>query len=232
MLRALVLLLLLANAGFWAWRQGWLAPLNEVIGARPQGEREPERLARQVRPETVKLLSPEAASAARRRARPSQPPISTGACLEAGPYTPAELATVQPALQAAWPGGSWTVREVPAGGGQWWVATGPFFNAEAVQSKRDELRRRGILAEQVINGPGEPPLLVLSRHDSRAAAELELAALVERDVRTARVVEGLPRALRALRVPQADAATQALLTGLPVERLRGKPFAPCQDGSS
>ena len=56
MLRALVLVLVLANAGFYAWRAGWLAPLHGVIGARPEGEREPERLERQVDPQAIELV--------------------------------------------------------------------------------------------------------------------------------------------------------------------------------
>lgn len=233
MLRALVLLLLLANAGFWVWRQGWLEPLHGVIGARPEGEREPGRMARQVRPEMVELLTPEAVSAAQRPAAPPAVARASGAapaavCLEAGPYTAAELAAVQPALQAAWPGGAWAVREVPGVGGGWWVVMGPFFDAEQLQTKHDELRRRGIAPEQA-STPGAAPLLILSRHDSREAAELELTALGERDVRTARVIEGTARVTRAVRVAQADAPTQALLAGLPAERLRGKPFVPCQN---
>lgn len=230
MLRAVVLVLLLVNAGFWAWRQGWLAPLHDVIGARPDGEREPGRMARQVRPERVELLTPEAASAAQRLAAPRAAAQASAAavCLEAGPYTAAELAAVQAALQSAWPGGAWAVREVPGAGGRWWVVEGPFFEAEQLQTRRDELRRQGIVAEAA-GTPGPAPLLILSRHESREAAELELASLAGRDVRAARVVEGTSRAARAVRVAQADAQTQALLTGLPAERLRGKPFVPCQN---
>ena len=62
MLRALVLVLLLANAGFWAWRHGWLEPLHGAIGARPEGEREPERLTMQVDPDRLRLIPAEAAS--------------------------------------------------------------------------------------------------------------------------------------------------------------------------
>lgn len=230
MLRAVVLVLLLANAGFWVWRHGWLAPLHGVIGARPEGEREPGRMARQVRPERVELLTPEAASAAQRLATPSMAAQASAAvaCLEAGPYTSAELAAVQATLQTAWPGGAWAVREVPGAGGRWWVVEGPFFEAEQLQIRRDELRRRGVMPEPA-STPGPAPLLILSRHESREAAELELAALAERDVQTARVIEGTSRTGRAVRVAQADAQTQALLTGLPAERLRGKPFVPCQN---
>lgn len=230
MLRAVVLVLLLANAGFWVWREGWLAPLHGIVGLSPHGEREPGRMARQVRPESVELITPAALEAAQRLALDAAPAVSRApapaVCLEAGPYTAAELAAVQPALQAAWPGGTWTVREVPGSSGGWWVAVGPFFDADELQLQRDELRRAGVLAEPA-GTPGAASLLVLSRHDSRDAAEAAVAALAERDVRTARVVEGTARTLRALRVPQADAPTQALLTGLPAERLRGKPFVAC-----
>jgi hypothetical protein len=61
MLRLLVVLLLAANGLFYAWSQGWL---DAVTGTRAQGEREPQRLQKQVHPEAVKVLPPGAASAA------------------------------------------------------------------------------------------------------------------------------------------------------------------------
>ncbi len=60
MLRALLLLLLLANAAFFVWSQGGF---GNAGGAATGGEHEPDRLARQVNPEAVQLLSsPVAAS--------------------------------------------------------------------------------------------------------------------------------------------------------------------------
>ena len=53
MLRALVVLLLLANALVLAWSFG---ALDGLLGRRPDADREPERLQRQVNPELVKLL--------------------------------------------------------------------------------------------------------------------------------------------------------------------------------
>ena len=53
MLRLAVLVLLLANLLFFAWSRGWLEGLVPVS---PQGDREPERAGRQVRPELVRVL--------------------------------------------------------------------------------------------------------------------------------------------------------------------------------
>lgn len=66
MLRGLVVLLLVANAVFFAWTQGWLAP---ALPDPQAGEREPERLSRQVRAEQVTVLSPRAAAQAVQAAR-------------------------------------------------------------------------------------------------------------------------------------------------------------------
>ena len=52
MLRWLVLVLLLANAGYLAWSQQWLAGL----GLAPATEAEPERLQRQIAPEALRIL--------------------------------------------------------------------------------------------------------------------------------------------------------------------------------
>ncbi len=62
MLRAIVVLLLAANVVFFAWTQGWLAPL-----AQPplSSEREPDRMRQQVRPESVTVLGPKAVTQAR-----------------------------------------------------------------------------------------------------------------------------------------------------------------------
>jgi hypothetical protein len=54
MLRGLVVLLVLANVAFFSWSRGWLAP---VWPAPRAGEREPERLAQQVRPQAVVVLT-------------------------------------------------------------------------------------------------------------------------------------------------------------------------------
>jgi len=61
MLRALLALLLLANLLYFGWAKAWFAPALPAPGA---GEREPGRLAAQVAPERVTVLSPAAASAA------------------------------------------------------------------------------------------------------------------------------------------------------------------------
>ena len=53
MLRLTVLLLALVNALFLGWTLGWL---DDVIGVRAIGDREPERLGRQVRPESIRIL--------------------------------------------------------------------------------------------------------------------------------------------------------------------------------
>ena len=61
MIKWLAVLLMAANAGLWAWTQGWLGPTLPPPGER---QREPQRLQQQVRPESIVVLSPRAASAA------------------------------------------------------------------------------------------------------------------------------------------------------------------------
>ena len=52
MLRLAVIVLLLANAGYYAWTQGVMHPL----GFEPQDPSEPQRLEQQIRPETLRIL--------------------------------------------------------------------------------------------------------------------------------------------------------------------------------
>lgn len=103
MLRFLVVALLLANALFFAWTRGWLAP-----GLPPptHGEREPERVAAQVLAERVTVL----------------PAAANGTvCLEAGPFSDTTIAAAQSALeQVGLPAGSWS-RVAGAAPGQFWL---------------------------------------------------------------------------------------------------------------
>lgn len=217
MLRLLVLVLMLANIGFYAWTQGML---DGVVGAKAQGDREPDRLARQVRPETIRVLSPASAAMA---AVAESPP----ACLEAGPYTPAQIAAAEGVLQTVLPPGSWAnvKTETPA---VWIVYMGKYSNREALQKKVDELKRLKIAFEE-LRAPIElQDGLALGRYDNRAAAEKALADVTQRGVRTARVATLSPAfTTHSLRVERADAGLQSRLAGLRAEALAGKPFAAC-----
>ncbi len=228
MLRTAVLLLILANALFFAWTQGWLAG---VTGTRPHPEREPERLGRQVHPERITVLPPggAASAAAAPDTNPASAPPQRGACLEAGPFaagaTASALAALQ-ALQPALPPGSWqdVALERP---GRWMVYMGRYPNREALAKKEEELKRTRV-AFQLVNEPADYAMgFSLGRFDERSAAERALEQFSQRGVRSARVVElAAPATLHLLRVANADAALAERLSALRLPAL-GRGFVPC-----
>lgn len=233
MLRMLVLALALANAGYYAWTEGWL---DTFIGTRANAEREPERLTRQVQPESVQILpssaaNPGAAPATTTAPSPAPAAVSAAAteplaCLEAGPFSAAELAAATSAAQAALPSGAWTdvKTERP---GAWLVYMGRYGDRELLAKKKEELGRIKLAFEDVRNAPSLEPGLSLGRYDNRAAAEKGLAQFALRGVHSAKVVElGAGSTTHLLRVDKADAALVALLAGLRSEGL-GKGFVPC-----
>ena len=214
MLRALVALLLVANLAFFAWTQGWL---DSVVGVRSIGDREPERMQRQVRPELIRILPASAAS---------EVSAAAPACFEAGPFGDIEIAAAQAAAQAALPPGSWvTVKtEQP---GVWIVYMGRFTSRDAQTKKEDELNRRQLAYEEIRDNPALAPGLSLGRFDQRAAANATLAQLMQQGVRTARVVElAAASNQQVLRVAKADAALSARLVAMKFDAL-GKGFAAC-----
>lgn len=106
-LRALALLLVLANLGFFIWSQGWL---DASSGARGAGEREPERIARQVQPQLLRVLSEAEGAAA------MAGPALTRTCLEAGPFTTAEVETALAQWRARGAQSARIAPREPAGG--------------------------------------------------------------------------------------------------------------------
>jgi hypothetical protein len=220
MLRWVVALLLLANLGFYAWTQGWLDP---VLGTSAVGDREPERLSRQVRPEAVTLLSRRAGASASAGAAA---PTAT-ACLEAGPFDDPALPAVEDALRGAGvPADRWqaTTDEKP---GVWLVYMGRFPDRETLQRKRAELQRLRVAFEEVHSPADLDAGLSLGRFDDRAAADASLAQLTQRGVRTARVVAlAPPQRQHLLRIDHAEPALQARLKGLKAPALAAG-FRPC-----
>lgn len=219
MLRLLVVVLLLANLAFYAWTQGML---DNLTGVRAQGDREPDRLTRQVKPETIRVVPASAVALA--AAAAETPP----ACLEAGPYTPAQIGAAEGVLQTVLPAGSWASLKTESPG-VWIVYMGKYPNREALQKKADELKRLKIGFEELRNVPPElADGLALGRYDNRAAADKALAEVTQRGVRTARVMPlSAPAVTHSLRVERADATLQSRLAGLRAEALLGKAFTPC-----
>lgn len=239
MLRAVVLVLLLANLGFWAWRSGAL----DGIGLGPTRERDPTRLAQQVQPDAVRVVPAAtaaatllAANASRSSAAPASAAVAaapeTTQCLEAGPFAPGAIDAAEQALAAAGlPAGRWR-RSNQASAAQYAVVLGPFNSPEGLQTKREEIGRLKLPFEAVelpgkSSGDAAQTGLALARYDSRSAAEAGLASFSKRGVRTARVAT-----LRAagsesrLRIDSASPALAEQLRVLSSAAL-GAGFSPC-----
>lgn len=236
MLRALVVVLLVANLAFWAWGAGGL----EGLGLGPARERDPARVMQQIHPDAVRVLpSTAAAVAAVTRDTPVASPEASAVpagplqCLEAGPFAANAIEAAERALAAAGlPAGSWVrmnqdIAAVHA------VVLGPYGSREALQKKRDELGRLRLASFETLDLPGDgagaaaQPGLALGRFDNRAAAEAALADFSQRGVRTARVVQLRPAGSESrLRVENASAAQAEQLRALSGAAL-GAGFGTC-----
>jgi len=219
MLRLALVLVVLANALFFAWSHGWLSP---ALPAPQLGQREPQRLAAQIRPESVVVLQAKAASAAISAAR-----VAGQACLEAGPLRDVDLAAAEAVLAAAQlPENSWS-REAAALPPLWLVLAGRATDAAAVRARGDELRKLGLSFELLEAPPELATGFVLSRHASRAEAEAAVASTAVPGLRGVRVANlPTPPMQLWLRVPRADADQQDRLRALLPEALAGG-FKPC-----
>jgi len=237
MLRLFVLLLLLANLGYWAWSGGHM----REAGLGPAPERDPARLAQQLRPEalTVQPLAssvaappPPAAPAPAPSAEAAPPEASVAAapeprnervCLQVGLFDARQAEAVRVAA-ATLPPGSWRIDQV-ALPGRWMVYIGKLAGDSAVAAKRAEVRALGV--DTATPGPGFEPGLSLGRFASEEAAQRALTELTRKGVRSARVVQERGNAPAfVLRLPAADAALRDQLRTLR-PALAGHEARPC-----
>lgn len=234
MLRAIVLLLIIANTAVWAWHQGWIPPLAGVTPSTSEGQ---ERHRAQIHPERLVVLPPPLPGATGDvegsgpggEAGPA-PVAATNpdgtACLQAGPFTLGEQQAVSAALARVLPPGSWVAQETMVSG-PWLVYMGPFGDAQALERKMEELRRiRDLNFEEVRSPPTLALGVSLGRYTEQSQAETALEALRARGIRTARVVATRPAGAQSvIRVPQADEAVRQRLEEIDLPP--GRTFSSC-----
>ena len=248
MLRLAVIVLLLANAGYYAWSQGLLRPL----GYAPQEQSEPQRMNQQIRPETLQILkvnpsktssaappgststptptpaSPSLATAANGSPTPpttpaASPPADSAECLQAGVFDDRQAEALRTAA-AGLPAGSWTLEPTPIPG-RWMVYMGRFDDIETLDRKRAELRARKVDHDRA--GGTLELGLSLGRFASKEAAERELTNLGTKGVRTARVIQERAEAPGfTLRLPAVNDALRAQLDVLRTA-MAGKTLRAC-----
>lgn len=252
MLKWTIWILVLANAGYFAWTQGYL----DGLGLAPQEQREPRRLQEQVKPEQLRLLNGPRAqaepgattppSAAPIAAAPAAPvavlptpaapavpapaPLPEGdgprGCWQAGGFTESqtELLRAELALLGL-PPTRWQLNEVRSAG-RWIVYMGRYDNEAQLERKKAELRGIGVSFREV-SGNGLAPGLALGTYSSEAAAQQALQQAERGSVRTAKVVQERAEAVSyTLRLPAITASQRAAVDGLG-DAMAGKTLRAC-----
>ena len=218
MLRTAVLALVLLNGLYWAWSQGLLRD----VGMAPAEQVESQRMARQIDPQAVRLLSPEQFKHIEEQARADAGPKQ---CLHAGPLDSAQSAAVRKVLETSWPAGSWELQtlNLPQ---RWIIYMGRYESNDLLLKKRSEIAAMNLRMEP-LNKPALEPGLSLGGFPTQAQAEEGLAQLSKRGIRTARVVQELEGGVAfELRLPAVGDALRPKLADVRAQ-LPGKALSLC-----
>ena len=167
-MRTFSLLLLLANVAFFAWVQ--YAPSASSA--------EPQLLGQQMRPEAIKLLSPEEIQkmAASRK---------TTACTEWGAFNQGELVRAHADLESILPAANIAERQTEEAAGHW-VFVPPQVNRQAAVAKVGELKRLGIDEYFIVQDDARLRFAIsLGVYRTEEAARARLEMLRAKGVRTA-----------------------------------------------
>ncbi|MDP3520462.1 MAG: SPOR domain-containing protein [Hydrogenophaga sp.] len=221
MLRLFALVMLLANAGYFAWSQGHLRPL----GWGPVEQREPERLAQQLAPDKLRLDGATPPPAAPSPA-PAAPPTEATTCLAVAGLSAEQASAVTAALTSADLDNSrWTLDEsvLPE---RWIVYVGKFPSVDLLNRKKTELRSLRVEFRDV-NAPALHPGLALGTYSTEAAAQTALQELGRAGVRSGKVTkEREEQRSVAVRLPALTDAERSRIEPLMLQAA-GKPLAAC-----
>ena len=227
-MRALFLLLVLANAGFYAWWRH-LAP--------PETSADPAPLARQIEPEKLKVLSPAElpppsppkprpapAAAAAVQAAPAAVALK---CIEWGSFALTDTPRAEKALEPLALGPRLAQRRTEENA-SWWVFIPSQRTRQGAVRKAAELKDLGIDEYFIVQEEG--PLrwaLSLGVFRTEDAAQARLSALRARGVRTARVGQRdtvVPKVW--LRVANVDPALERQLADI-APQMEGSELRTC-----
>ncbi|MBS0294292.1 MAG: SPOR domain-containing protein [Proteobacteria bacterium] len=223
MLRLAVLVLLLANAGYYAWCHGQL----QSLGLGPSSESEPQRLQQQIEPQNLHLLPSGEKGADTDAATARATGAATDAahaCLQAGLFDARQAEALRQAA-ARLPAGSWSLEAVQMTG-RWMVYLGRLADEEAVARKRAELRALKVDYDRP--GAALEPGLSLGRYSTEEGARRALDQLAAQGVRRARVVqERSDTAGYTLRLPAVSESQREQVEASLRPALAGKALRPC-----
>ena len=219
MLRLLVLALLLANGLYFAWSNEWLRP----YGFGPTQQSEPQRLAQQIQPEAIKVLSAKEFQRIEDQIKAEQ---EHKECLQAGPFDEAQSVVLRQALGDTLPADAWQIDAVPVAA-RWIIYMGKYASADILAKKRAEVVAMNVKTEALENAALEPGFS-LGGFDSKAEADAALARLGAR-VHTARVVqERAATQVYQLKLPAVNAALKPKLAELR-SALASRPLGACDE---
>jgi hypothetical protein len=170
-MRIVVLLLLLANATLFAYTR------------LDNGSGEGVRLAQQLQPEKIKLLSPQQVAAL----GPAKVAALADVCVEWGPFGEAERARAVADLEPLALGRLLTQKRVDVESA-YWVSTGPFPNRGAADKRAAELRAQG-LRDVTLAEIGKGQYAIgLGAYRAEPAAVARAEELATLGIRTAKVL--------------------------------------------
>jgi hypothetical protein len=216
MLKFFFWLLLLANAGLFAYQQGYL---DSMMG----DSREPKRLSAQLNADKIKLLpvaaqgvaagkapasAASAASAASSEVADSpESSAAPQACIEIGNFAEADAKRFEAQLAPLALGTHLLKRNIaePAG---FLVFMPPQGSKEGADKKAGELRRLGVTDFAIMQDPNMRWAISLGVFSTQDAAKARLAELNKQGVRTARIGPRLSAAKIAFQLRDLDAAAR------------------------
>jgi hypothetical protein len=212
--RALFLLLVLANLAFYAWSR-YGAPVDAA---------DPAPLSRQIEPEKLKVIAPADLPPVPAAKKPAP---ATVACMEWGSFAPADTARAEQALEPLALGARLAQRrteEVAA----WWVFIPPQGSRQSALKKAAELKDLGVGEYFIVQDDSEHRWAVsLGVFRSEEAAQARLVALRAQGVRSARVGPRetvVPKVW--LQVKNVDAPLQARLKEI-TRQVEGSELREC-----
>ena len=256
MLRFALLVFLIANAGYLAWSQGWMA----TLGFMPEEQSESYRLKQQVRPDVLSIVrtpstpaavptpptAPVAAAPTTPVTAPAEPASATPApaTLAAAAAVPQEEILPQPTIclqtdnmdEAQFKKLQTALQNNDFPSSSWevmntaisgrWMVYLGKFPNEAAMEKRRAELRNRKIGYDRAGGNFEPGLS-LGRFSTEEAATREVANMLNQGIRGARVVqERAAQTLYALRFGQVTAAQQTRLQSLK-SAFQGKALRTC-----